>query len=139
MARFNTKTTQSKAKAPVTGTSVNHEGGTGYTLPEKGELFNLAVVNFVGQDTFYEKGDARDARYNGLVESIAVADWPWLRGMLPWLRSDANIRTASLTGAAHAVHRRLEAGQYDGNAELVDSVIQRADEIGEFAAYWLTT
>lgn len=139
MARFNTKTTPPKAKAPVTGTSVNHEGGTGYTLPEKGELFNLATVNFVGQDTFYEKGDARDARYNGLVETVAVADWPWLRGMLPWLRSDANIRTASLTGAAHAVHRRLEAGQYDGNAELIDSVIQRADEVGEFAAYWLAT
>lgn len=139
MARFNTKTVQPKAKAPVTGTSVNHEGGTGYTLPDKGELFNLAVVNFVGQDTFYEKGTDRDARYNGLVENIAVADWPWLGSMLPWLRSEANIRTASLTGAAHAVHARLTAGQYDGNAALVDSVIQRADEIGEFAAYWLAT
>jgi hypothetical protein len=139
MTRFNIKTTQPKAKAPAIGTSVNHEGGTGYTLPEKGELFNLATVNFVGQDTFYEKGVDRDARYNGLVESVAVDDWSWLRGMLTWLRSDANIRTASLTGAAHAVHRRLAAGQYDGNAELVDSVIQRADEVGEFAVYWLAT
>lgn len=136
MTRFNAKTTQPRAKAPVTGTSVNHEGGTGYTLPEKGELFNLAVVNFVGQDTFYEKGSDRDARYNRLIEQVAVADWPWLRGMLPWLRSDANIRTASLTGAAHAVHARLEAGQYDGNAELINAVIQRADEVAEFLAYW---
>ena len=139
MARFNTKTTQPKAKAPVTGTSVNHEGGTGFTLPERGELFNLAVVNFVGQDTFYEKGSDRDARYNGLIEHLAVNDWAWLSGMLPWLRSEANIRTASLTGAAHAVHARLEAGQYDGNAELIDAVIQRADEVAEFLAYWHAT
>jgi hypothetical protein len=140
MARFNVKAKQAgRAVIETTGEGVNHEGGPGFVSSDKGELFRLAVVNFVGQDTFYEKGDVRDARYNGLVENVAVADWPWLRGMLLWLRSDANIRTASLTGAAHAVHRRLEAGQYEGNAELVDSVIQRADEVGEFAAYWLAT
>ena len=137
MARFNTKApARPKAKAPVAGPAVTHEGGPGFQHSMLGELYGLAVLNFVGQDTFYESGDARDARYNQLVEAVAVADWQWLSGMLPWLRSEANMRTASLTGAAHAVHARLAAGQYEGNAELIDAVIQRADEVAEFVAYW---
>lgn len=140
MSRFNTKApSQPKAKAPVTGPAVNHEGGPGFVSDDRGELFRLAVVNFVGQDTFYESGEERDARYNRLIEAAAVADWQWLCGLLPWLRSDANIRTASLTGAAHAVHARLAAGEYEGNAELIDSVIQRPDEVAEFMAYWRGT
>lgn len=138
MARFNTKNAQATAapKTRVTGPAVNHEGGPGFQHSQLGELYGLAVANFVGQDTFYEKGSDRDTRYNQLIEQVAVADWPWLSGMLPWLRSEANMRTASLMGAAHAVHARLAAGEYEGNAELIDAVIQRADEVAEFLAYW---
>lgn len=141
MSRFNTKASRPlvQPKTRVTGTSVNHEGGTGFTQSTLGELYNLAVVNFVGQDTFYESGTARDARYNKLIETVATADWPWLSGLLPWLRGEANIRTASITGAAHAVHARLAAGQYDGNDTLIDGVLQRADEVAEFLAYWRET
>lgn len=141
MTRFNTKTARAtaKPKAQVTGVEVNHEGGTGFTHTVIGELYNLAVVNMVGQKTFYESGETRDARYNTLVETVAVQDWDWLRGMLPWLRSSANIRTASLTGAAHAVHARLAAGEYEGNADLIDAVVQRPDEVAEFIAYWHAT
>lgn len=141
MSRFNQKSARPVAqpKTRVTGAAVNHEGGPGFTNSSLGELYNLSVVNFVGQDTFYEKGDTRDARYNGLVESVATGDWAWLSGLLPWLRSEANIRTASLTGAAHAVHARLAAGQYEGNDTLIDSVIQRADEVAEFLSYWRIT
>lgn len=141
MSRFNSKTSRPLAqpKARTTGTSVNHEGGTGFTQSTLGELYNLSVVNFVGQNTFYESGKDRDARYNSLVETVSVNDWPWLSSMLPWLRSEANIRTASVTGAAHAVRARLAAGQYDGNDALIDSVLQRADEVAEFLAYWRET
>jgi hypothetical protein len=31
------------------------------------ELFLLAVANFVGEDTFYEKADDRDRRYTDLI------------------------------------------------------------------------
>jgi hypothetical protein len=140
MARFNVKAQQvGRAAIRTVGEGVNHEGGLGFVSDSKGELFRLAVVNFVGQDTFYESGKARDARYNKLIEAVAVADWPWLSGLLPWLRGEANIRTASVTGAAHAVHARLAAGEYDGNDTLIDGVLQRADEVAEFLAYWRET
>lgn len=141
MARFNNTGVRAtgRPKDTVTGPTVNHQGAPALAHGLRGELYSLAVVNLVGQDTFHEKGSDRDARYNGLIELHAVSDWEWLRGLLRWLRSEANIRTASLTGAAHAVAARLKAGQHDGNAELIDSVIQRADEIAEFLAYWQLT
>lgn len=140
MARFNVKVpARPKAVAPVTGPAVNHEGALTFQRSTLGELYSLAVVNFVGQETFYESAEKRDARYNRLVETVAVADWPWLSGMLPWLRAHANLRTASLTGAAHAVHARLAAGLHDGNADLINAVVKRADEVGEFLAYWRAT
>jgi hypothetical protein len=141
MARFNTAGARptGRSKTVVTGAAVNSEGGNGFALSTLGELYGLAVVNFVGQKTFYEDGGDRDDRYNGLVENVATGQWEWLRGMLPWLRSEANMRTASLTAAAHAVHARLAAGAYDGNDILIDSVIQRGDEIAEFLAYWQAT
>lgn len=141
MARFNNAGVRAtgRPKDVVKGATVNHQGAPAFGHGLRGELYSLAAVNLVGQDTFHEKGTSRDARYNNLVELHAVGDWEWLRGLLRWLRSDANIRTASLTGAAHAVSARLKAGQHDGNAELIDSVIQRGEEITEFLAYWQLT
>jgi len=36
------------------------------------ELFLLAVTNMVGEDTFYERADARDARFVELVHAVTV-------------------------------------------------------------------
>lgn len=139
MSKFNSRTVRpvtGKSHITTTGPAVNAEGGPGFVSDAKGELFRLAVVNFVGENTFYESGSARDARFNGLVRQVALTDFEWLSGMLGWLRSGANMRSASLTGAAQAVQARIEAGEFDGNAALIDSVLQRADEPGEFLAYW---
>ncbi|GAA0919559.1 TROVE domain-containing protein [Streptomyces thermoalcalitolerans] len=154
MTRFNTRGTRTSVSSPVASTGETtrtHEGGTGYLRDTRSELFLLAVSHFVGTDTFYEKGGDRDDRYTQLVRTLAVTDPAWCAGFLRWLRGDANMRTASLVGAAEFVKGRLDAVRAgdltpDARAEnaagggwnrrVVGSVLQRADEPGELLAYW---
>ncbi|MGW7369558.1 TROVE domain-containing protein [Streptomyces sp. NPDC054841] len=141
MARFNIRTTRPQAASPVktTGrTTVTHQGGRGHLRDARSELFLLAVANFVSQRTFYESGEARDDRFAALVRTLAVEDPEWTAGLLGWLRGDANMRTASLVGAAEYVKARLDAGATEGpsNRQVVASVLRRADEPGELLGYW---
>lgn len=133
MSKFNTKTA-SHASGPIKLSAVKtttHEGASARKLDEKGELFTLAVTNMVKQDTYYEAGSARDDRYAKLIADVTKADPDWVARMLVWLRSAANMRTASLVGAAEYVH----AGGPNGR-RVVANVLQRADEPGELLAYW---
>lgn len=154
MTRFNTRGTRPSVSSPVTSTGETtrtHEGGTGHLRDTKSELFLLAVSNFVGTDTFYEKGGDRDDRYTQLVRTLAVTDPAWCAGLLHWLRGDAHMRTASLVGAAEFVKGRLDAAKTGDlapgtrtenaagggwNRRVIGSVLQRADEPGELLAYW---
>ncbi|MET9150097.1 TROVE domain-containing protein [Streptomyces griseoflavus] len=154
MSRFNQRSVRPAVHSPVKSTGERtrtREGATGYLRDAKSELFLLAVSNFVGQDTFYEKGGDRDDRYTQLIRQLAVEDPAWTAGLLGWLRSDANMRTASLVGAAEFVKARLEATaagdlvpdtraentQGGGwNRQVIASVLQRADEPGELLGYW---
>jgi hypothetical protein len=96
----------------------------------------------VGEQTFYEPASNRDTRFAELVHTVAVHDAAWMLGFLTWLRGEANMRSASLVGAAEAVKARLEAAKQGEvpngarNRQLVDAVLQRADEPGELLAYW---
>lgn len=128
------------ATSPITTTSNvatlrTHEGAPGYARDAKGELFLLAVSNMVGEDTFYEKANDRDARYNALLAQVAVADPQWMAGFLGWLRLGANMRSASLVGGLEAA-RAMLAANIPGSRVIVNSVLQRADEPGEAIAYW---
>ncbi|MEU8839906.1 TROVE domain-containing protein [Streptomyces roseus] len=154
MSRFNTRDARPVGRSPIatTGqTARTAEGATGYLRDEKSELFMLAVSNFVGTNTFYEDASARDDRFETLVRQLAVADPAWTAGLLGWLRGEGNMRTASLVGAAEFVHARLEATSVGDlapdaraaeaagggwNRRVVTSVLQRADEPGEFLGYW---
>jgi len=139
MSRFNQRGVRPAVSSPVTTTgerASNHQGGTGYLRDTKSELFLLAVSNFVGTDTFYEKGGQRDDRYTQLIRQVAAIDPDWCTGFLGWLRSDANMRTASLVGAAEFTKARLDAGVVGHSRQAIDSVLQRADEPGEFLGYW---
>ncbi|MFI2354643.1 TROVE domain-containing protein [Streptomyces anulatus] len=139
MSRFNQRGARPAASSPVTTTgerTTNHQGGVGYLRDSKSELFLLAVSNFVGTDTFYEQGGQRDDRYTQLIHQAAVIDPGWCTGFLRWLRSDANMRTASLVGAAEFTKARLETGVAGHSRQVIDSVLQRADEPGEFLGYW---
>jgi hypothetical protein len=84
-----------------------------------------------------------------LSSSLAISDPEWVSGFFPWLRGpEANIRTASLMGAASAVHARIHhsasvkadaaSAERGINRSLVDSVCQRADEPTELAAMFLS-
>ncbi|GAA0315645.1 TROVE domain-containing protein [Streptomyces polychromogenes] len=119
--------------------SRTYAGGPAFDREPREELFLLAVGNFVSEQTFYESGRERDERYVRLVATLAVEDPEWTAGLLRWLRAEGNMRTASLVGAAEYVRARLAAGACDGptNRSVVDSVLQRADEPGEFLAHWV--
>ncbi|MFH7598685.1 TROVE domain-containing protein [Streptomyces racemochromogenes] len=119
--------------------SRTYEGGPAFARGPREELFLLAVGNFVSQETFYESGQDRDERFTRLVAALAVEDPAWTAGLLRWLRGEGNMRTASLVGAAAYVRARLAAGSSAGpsNRSVVDSVLQRADEPGEFLAHWI--
>jgi hypothetical protein len=153
VSRFNVAATKpAKGTGPIgtVGPDVTHEGAPGSARDEKSELFLLAVTNMVGEKTFYESADQRDERFERLVRAVAVADPAWMLGFVGWLRSGANMRTASVVAAAEAVKARLDAKlpsvpayevpghSTDRGVErtLVDVALQRADEPGELLAYW---
>lgn len=142
MAKFNIFRARPAGTSPVaTATAPSgrtHEGGDGYARDTKSELFLLAVSNMGGEATFYETGHQRDNRFAQLVHTAALADPEWTARLLKWLRGEANMRTASLVGAAEFVLARLvaESGAGVTNRAVVDSVLQRADEPGELLAYW---
>jgi len=158
MSRFNTPAAKPTVHSPIvsqaTPTARTFEGAPGYARDAKSELFLLAVSNMVGTDTFYEKAGARDDRFEKLVHQVAVEDPDWFSQFVPWLRSEANMRTASLVAAAEGVKARLDADagvhqtgvrahtslpMYSGdgrNRKLIDAACQRADEPGELLAYW---
>ncbi|MFD0558679.1 TROVE domain-containing protein [Stackebrandtia endophytica] len=142
MAKFNKTTTRPAATSPVTTESAptghTHEGAPGYLRDAKSELFLLAVSNMVGEATFYEPAATRDNRYRDLVHAVAVDDPMWITGFLTWLRSGANMRSASLVGGLEAAKALKDAG-IAGGRKIVDSVLQRADEPGEALAYWTGT
>jgi hypothetical protein len=154
MARFNQRGTRPAVHSPVTTTGETtrtHEGATGYVRDAKSEVFLLAVSNFVGADTFYEKAGDRDDRYTQLVRQLAVEDPEWAAGLLGWLRGEGNMRSAALVGAAEFVRARLDAAAVGNlvpdaraenahgggwNRQVIDAVLQRADEPGEMLGYW---
>lgn len=143
MSRFNaTKKQPPKIVAPITSNQVS-TGRTGNQAPgfehdPRSELFLLGVANFVGQDMHYEKADKRDGRFAALVHTVATLDPDWTARFLPWLRNEANMRTASLIGGIEAA-RALAAASVPGGRQILDSVISRADEPGEALAYFLNT
>ena len=145
MSKFNRPKTRAAVSSPVTTeatpSTVTYEGAPGYVRDAKSELFILAVSNMVGETTFYEKARDRDNRYATLVHTVALADPAWTRDFLRWLRGEANMRSASLVGAAEAVKARLDAGANDEvtSRSIVNAVLQRADEPGELLAYWTST
>ena len=156
MSKFNKPGTTSARKAgPVspmttTGRTKTYEGGAAFTRDAKSELFTLAVVNMVGENTFYESAQKRDDRYVQLVHKVVLEDPEWAFRFLGWLRNKANMRSASIVFAAEAVKARLDAGKTMtfetgeqalqghrlGSKNFIPQGMARADEPGEFLAYW---
>ncbi|MBW8804271.1 MAG: TROVE domain-containing protein [Catenulisporales bacterium] len=112
------------------------EGGKAFARDAKSDLFLLAVTNMVGEDTFYESADDRDQRFRDLIHTVALQDAEWMLRFVTWLRSEANMRSASVVAACEAVWARLQVGLSGQNRQLIAAACQRADEPGELLAYW---
>ena len=138
MAKFaNTKTLQ---RGPVKGVittnfpvpdMLTYEGAPAFTREAKSELFLLAVTNMVGENTFYESAEDRDARFEQLIHTVVAQDPDWVARFIPYLRNTLNMRTASIVMAAEYV----KAGGPNGR-KVVDAALQRADEPSVMVAYW---
>ncbi|MFC5941736.1 TROVE domain-containing protein [Micromonospora harpali] len=137
MARFNLKLPRHRAGADrPTAEAMTAEGASGFLRGQQAELFLLAVSNMVGTDTFYEAAADRDARFRELVAAVAVADPDWFARFVPWLRTGALLRSASVVAALEGSRAQVAAG-VPGSRAVVGAALQRADEPGEALAYWL--
>lgn len=108
------------------------EGGGAFGRDAESELFLLAVTNMVGEDTFYERADARDARFVQLVHAVTASNPSFVARLAPYLRTEMLMRSASLVMAAEYV----AAGGDHGRA-VVNAALQRGDEPAEMLGYWL--
>lgn len=135
MSKLNTKTI-TPARTGIIATTgeatVNADGFPAHVRDARSELFLAGVGAFYGEDKFYEKANEGAKRFRDLVATVTKEDPQWVASFLSWLRTKANIRTASIVGAAEYV----AAGGPNGRS-VINSVIQRADEPGEVLAYWL--
>jgi hypothetical protein len=122
---------------------LTHEGGVGYARDAKSDLFLLAATNMVGEATFYERAEVRDARFVDLVHEVTAADPAFIAGadvdagkvgLAQYLRETLLMRSAALVMAAEYV----AAGGAHGRS-VVARALRRADEPAEMLGYWFTT
>ena len=92
----------------------------------------------VSADTFYEGKDERNERYIELLREAALTEQEHVTRMLPWLRQDGYMRSAAILGAAEAAKTLCDANRHDGVEDMIDGVLQRAEQPGEFLAYWFS-
>lgn len=131
---------QTTPSAPTTRT---YEGAPAWALNEKSELFTLAVTNMVSEDKFYESAAKGDSRFVKLIQSVSTFDPHWVASFVPYLRNEAQMRSASIVVAAEYVRARHLAGDnWPSNApvaaDVVASACSRADEPAELLGYWLS-
>lgn len=145
MAKFNLKLRENRHEADyeivvrrgrLRHEIVTAEGARGFRREPKAELFLLAVSQMVGADTFYERAADRDERFRALVGTVAVADPAWFARFVPWLRTGAMLRSASVVAALEGARAQVAAG-IPGSRAVVTAALRRADEPGEAIAYWL--
>lgn len=146
MTRFNKRPSGLLVPSPIvstpSATARTGNNAPGFVRDAKSELFLLAVSNFVGQETFYEAAGKRDDRFTGLIHQVAGEDPAWLARFLPWLRNEANMRTAAIVGAvefcrAFKAQNSLTRHHMGYARATMAAVLQRADEPGEALAYHL--
>ncbi len=111
--------------------ALTHEGGSALARDVKSELFLLAVTNMVGEDTFYESAGERDERFRDLIHAAVAEDADWVARFVPWLRTTANLRSASVVAAVEYIRAGGPFGR-----RVVDAALQRADEPAEALAYF---
>jgi hypothetical protein len=108
-----------------------HEGAVAQKVNPKQELRRTVLTCLLWEDTFYEKGNSVAKRIAELVERNKPED---VAALAREARDKMQLRHAPLF-LTRELARRKGAGPLV--AETLEQVIQRADELGEFVAfYW---
>lgn len=136
MAKYSGTQTFTRGSGPLTatGSTVTHEGGTGFTKDPKTELFTLAATSLMGESSFYESAGARDSRLVRLVTELTASEPEFIQKLVPYLRNVQYLRSASLVIAIEYA----AAGGPNGR-NVVASAMSRADEPCEAVGYWFST
>jgi len=140
MATFNKRTVRPRVTSPVstTGPATTALGASGFGRNPLSDLYLLSVSNLVTAEMFHEGADPRNERYVDLLRGTALLEQYHVTHMLPWLRKDGYMRTASALGAAEVAKALCDQHRYEHVEDMVDGVLQRADEPGEFLSYWFS-
>jgi hypothetical protein len=102
------------------------------------ELF-LTTLTVIGyQDNFSLWPRSISDRFEELVRAATREEPEWTARFLRWLRTDTPMRYPALAGAAVFVNERRALGQHGESRQVVDSVLQRADDPGHMLARWVT-
>ncbi|RCH70423.1 TROVE domain-containing protein [Streptomyces sp. SDr-06] len=139
MGKFTSAPRTATSPVTTTGTTTTFEGGAAFTRDAKSDLFLFAVVNMVGEDTFYESAADRDHRFRALVHAATRQDPDWVAQFVPYLRGTMNMRSASIVMAAESAIARKAGTDREPTIsvrKMVADAMLRADEPAEFIAYW---
>jgi len=108
-----------------------HEGAVAQKVSPKAELRRTVLTCLLWEDAFYEKGGDIASRIAALVRANTAND---VAALARDARMEMQLRHVPLF-LTRELARRKGAGPLV--AETLESVIQRADELGEFVAlYW---
>lgn len=145
MARLNTANIKAKTGNSFIQTKQKSvstfEGGAGFVRTPEGELFLIAVSSF-NEDRFYNTESTPEA-VKRLVPKVFASKTlgydpiEWFKGLVDYARNTANMRTVSIIIAAEVAHYAIEKG-IPGSRAVVNASMSRADEPGEFLAYWVS-
>ena len=111
-----------------------HQGGPGHLRDPRSALILASLGTWKGSDTFHESDKDRSIRLRSLVQQATLSDPGWVRDLIPFIRSEGNMRTVSI----HAALDAAAMGHPDA-AQIIKETLQRADEPGVALKYWLDT
>lgn len=145
MAKFATAEAAPKPKGPTRTTTParTHEGGGGYEMGLITELLLLMSSDFAGEPTFYERPSDRLRRLKETIRAATVHDPHAVAAMLPWVRTQGNMRSVAVVAACEYAHAILDEVQGTGRdyppiRQVVASACARPDEPAEVLGYWWT-
>lgn len=145
MGKYSGSATTARPKGvTATGTPTRtFEGGRGFSLDARTELFTLATTSFMAEKSFYETAGKRDERFVNLVHTIAAEEGGpiWLARFIPWLRGEANMRSASVVAAVELARALTTRGTNEtgvSGRRVLAASLQRADEPAEALAYFMS-
>jgi hypothetical protein len=111
-----------------------HQGGPGHLRDPRSALILASLGTWKGSDTFHESDVDRSTRLRSLVQQATLSDPDWVRDLIPFIRSEGNMRTVSI----HAALDAAAIGHPDA-AQIIKDTLQRADEPGVALKYWFDT